>query len=135
MLNTKPEISRVYKDIDLTFSANVFTGDVDKVFDVKAVKQSLQTLLFTAYYERLYHPEIGSPLAGLLFEPVDPLTAAAIGKAVEQVINNYEPRCVLQEVLVNSNEDNNSYNLEIRFFVRGVDFPEQKFVSTLYRAR
>lgn len=135
MADLKPEISRYYSDIDLSFSANPFTDDIDKVYDVKAVKQSLKNLLFTDYYERLYHPEIGSPLAGLLFEPVDPLTAAAIEKAIEQIILDYEPRVQVVSVDVNGQPDNNSYRIQINFFVVGVDVPEQTFVSTLYRAR
>lgn len=135
MSTLKPEISRYYSDIDLSFSANPFTDDVDKVYDVKAVKQSLKNLLFTDYYERLYHPEIGSPLGGLLFEPVDPLTAAAIQKAVEQIIFDYEPRAEVVSVEVSGQLDNNSYRLQVNFFVVGVDVPEQTFVSTLYRAR
>lgn len=135
MADLKPEISRYYSDIDLSFSANPFTDDIDKVYDVKAVKQSLKNLLFTDYYERLYHPEIGSPLAGLLFEPVDPLTAAAIEKAIEQIILDYEPRVQVVSVEVNGQPDNNSYRIQINFFVVGVDVPEQTFVSTLYRAR
>lgn len=135
MADLKPEISRYYSDIDLSFSANPFTDDIDKVYDVKAVKQSLKNLLFTDYYERLYHPEIGSPLAGLLFEPVDPLTAAAIEKAIEQIILDYEPRVEVVSVDVNGQPDNNSYRIQINFFVVGVDVPEQTFVSTLYRAR
>ena len=131
----KPEITRTYKDLDLSFSANPFTDDVDKIYDVKSVKQAMKNLLFTDYYERLYHPEIGSPLAGLLFEPVDPLTAAAIGKAVEQILQEYEPRAEVTSVEVDSQEDNNTYRLQINFFVVGVDIPEQSFVSTLYRAR
>lgn len=135
MLNIKPEYARYYKDIDLSFTANAMTKDVDKFFDVKAVKQSLKILLLTSYYERLYHPEIGSPLAGMLFEPVDALTASAMEKTIEQIIVNYEPRVALESVVVTPNEDQNSYRLQINFFVVGIDAPEQTFVSTLYRAR
>lgn len=136
MLKLKPEISRVYKDIDLSFTSNAFTEDVDKVYDVSSVKQSLKNLLFTSYFERLYHPEIGSPLAGLLFEQADPLSVAAIEKAIENIITNYEPRCNLTSVYVSEDTlDINTIRVEIRFFVVGVDLPEQTFVSTLYRTR
>ena len=54
--------SRVYKDLNLNFSANPVTGDVTTVTDVNAVKRSVRNLLLTNHYDKPFHPEIGSML-------------------------------------------------------------------------
>ena len=60
--------SRVYKDLNLNFSANPVTGDVATVTDVIAIKRSVRNLLLTNHYDRPFHPEIGSNVPHLLFE-------------------------------------------------------------------
>ena len=60
--------SRVYKDLNLNFSINPVTGDVNTVTDVIAVKRSVRNLLLTNHYDRPFHREIGSNVPHLLFE-------------------------------------------------------------------
>ena len=69
--------SRVYKDLNLNFSANPVTGDVATVTDVIAVKRSVRNLLLTNHYDRPFHPEIGSNVPHLLFENLNPVTGFA----------------------------------------------------------
>ena len=50
MANETLKISRLYKDLDLSFTRNTVTGDVSKKIDVNAVKQSLNILMQTNFY-------------------------------------------------------------------------------------
>ena len=59
--------SRIYKDLNLNFSANPVTQDVTTVTDVISVKRSIRNLLLTNHYDRPFHPEIGSNIQHLLF--------------------------------------------------------------------
>jgi len=116
--------SRIYKDLDLNFTANPATGDISKVVDVNAVKQALISLVSTNFNERLFRPRLGTGIRGLLFENVSPQVAVALQKIVEQVITNYEPRVGLDRVDVQPAVDLNSYSVEIYYTVRGVDSPQ-----------
>jgi len=121
---TKQDITRVYKDIDLSFKVNALSGDVGKKFDTNSVKQSLMNLLMIAPYERKFHPEKGSPLANLLFENMTPGLEQTIKIAIKQVIENWEPRVRLVNVGVSANYDHERYDITLRYYVIGVEEPQ-----------
>lgn len=125
---------RLYKDIDLSFSAHPVTKDITKKLDVNAVKQSLKTLLFTQYNERPFRPTLGSPLYKLLFEPMDPITVEGMKQAIEILIQNFEPRVQLQKVDIIPVYDKNEYELSIYFTVVGIPAPVS-FTTILQRLR
>ena len=68
------------------------TNDVNRLTDVEAVKRSVRNLINTNHYERPFHPEIGSDVRAMLFEPMTPLTALNLQRKVAEVLNNFEPR-------------------------------------------
>ena len=121
--NNSKRATRIYKDLDLDFGRNPVTNDVNKLTDVEAVKRSVRNLINTNHYERPFHPEIGSGIRGLLFEPMTPLTSLALQRKVEEVLLNFEPRISLVQVLSNANVDRNSYDLKIMFYVIGSEEP------------
>ena len=121
--NNSKRATRIYKDLDLDFGRNPVTNDVNKLTDVEAVKRSVRNLILTNHYERPFHPEIGSGIRGLLFEPMSPLTSLALQRKVEEVLLNFEPRISLVQVLSNANIDRNSYDLKIMFYVIGSEEP------------
>jgi len=121
--NNSKRASRIYKDLDLDFGRNRVTNDVNRLTDVEAVKRSVRNLINTNHYERPFHPEIGSDVRAMLFEPMTPLTALNLQRKVAEVLNNFEPRIDLQQVLANPDIDRNSYTLKIMFYVVGSDQP------------
>ena len=121
--NNSKRSNRIYKDLDLDFGRNRITNDVNKLTDVEAVKRSVRNLINTNHYERPFHPEIGSDVRAMLFEPMTPLTALNLQRKVAEVLNNFEPRIDLQQVLANPNIDRNSYELKIMFYVVGSNSP------------
>lgn len=139
---------RIYKDIDLTFGRShpwdpenpmvpdVLTTnmDVPKRLDVNAVKQSIKNLLLTRPGERPFQPNLGSDLYKILFEPMDILTVEGLKGIITSCIAKYEPRVKLQEVAVNPNYDENSYDISLYFYVIGIYTPVT-FNLTLTRIR
>tara|TARA_B100000073_G_C23383544_1_gene432065 strand:- start:100 stop:528 length:429 start_codon:yes stop_codon:yes gene_type:complete len=121
--NKSKRASRVYKDLDLDFGRNTTTNDVNKLTDVEAVKRSVRNLINTSHYDRPFHPEIGSSVRGLLFEPITPLTSLNLQRKVEEVLTNFEPRIRLVQVLSRPNADLNRYSLRISFYVIGTTLP------------
>ena len=131
--NNSKRASRIYKDLDLNFGRNKVTNDVNKLTDVEAVKRSVRNLINTNHYERPFHPEIGSDVRAMLFEPMTPLTALNLQRKVAEVLNNFEPRINLQQVLASPDLDRNSYALKILFYVVGVagDVTVETFLERL----
>ena len=117
--NNSKRATRIYKDLDLDFGRNVVTNDVNKLTDVEAVKRSVRNLINTNHFERPFNPELGGNVRAMLFEPITPLNALNLQRKVAEVLNNFEPRIDLQQVLANPNIDNNSYELKIMFYVVG----------------
>lgn len=102
--------ARTFTDLDLNFIANPVSGDVSVKYDVNAIKQSVKNLILTKNFERPFHPEIGSQVNNLLFEPYSPLTKAMLEQAIKNTILNFEPRVELQDVRVSlSNDDQTAY--------------------------
>ena len=121
--NNSKRANRIYKDLDLNFGRNVVTGDVNKLTDVEAVKRSVRNLINTSHFERPFHPEIGSDVRRMLFEPMTPLTALNLQRKVGEVLNNFDPRIKLVQILARPNLDRNSYHLTIMFYVIGSSEP------------
>lgn len=126
--------TRVYTDIDLNFTANPSTGDVAVKYDDQAIKQSIKNLVMTQFYERPFHPEIGSQVYGLLFEPMSPILKSMIETAITNTISNHEPRVTLLSVNVALNPDNNSIFISIIFRINNTTTPIN-VDFTLYRSR
>ena len=118
--NKSKRATRIYKDLDLDFGRNTVTNDVNKITDIESVKRSVRNLINTNHFERPFHPEIGSDVRAMLFEPMTPLTALNLQRKVAEVLKNFEPRINLQQVLAKPDYDNNSYALRIMFYVIGV---------------
>ena len=127
--------SRVYKDLNLNFSANPVTGDVATVTDVIAVKRSVRNLLLTNHYDRPFHPEIGSNVPALLFENVGPITGNQLQRAIEEMIGNFEPRARVTAVECSPVAESNSYNVVINFYVENLPAELQTFQTLLEAVR
>ena len=121
--NESNRSAKIYKDLDLDFAFNTATKDIQTLTDVESVKRSVRNLINTNHYERPFHPEIGSDVRAMLFEPMTPLTALNLQRKVAEVLNNFEPRINLQQVLASPDLDRNSYALKIMFYVIGSNQP------------
>ena len=121
--NESTRSSKIYKDLNLGFEQNTATKDIQKITDVEAVKRSVRNLINTNHYEKPFHPEIGSNLRAMLFELMSPQMNHLISKQIENLINNYEPRCNLVEVFAQPMFDRNGYSVQISFMVNNHQEP------------
>ena len=121
---------RQYSDLDLFFFKKQGSGDVNRITDVEAVKRSVRNLVLTNFYEKPFHPEIGSGIRDMLFENMTPITAVVLARKVEDVIENFEPRARLIGVRALPNLDRNEYELTIEFFV--VNAPTELVDMTVF---
>ena len=109
--------TRIFTDIDLRFIAHPVTGDVSTLSNDEAIKASVRNLVLTNFYERKFHPEIGSQITALLFEPSSFMLEVLIKTAITETIINFEPTVKLTDVIVSSSPDNNSIYVTIEFVI------------------
>ena len=103
-----------YIDIDLSFQKHPGTKDIRKKYDHEAVKQSLKNLLLSSKWDKPFDPDYGAGLKDWLFEQnhiSDSILAAVVERKILEVITQYEPRVIVNQLIVSSPPD--SHNLEI----------------------
>ena len=127
--------SRVYKDLNLNFSANPVTGDVTTLTDVNAVKRSVRNLLLTNHYDRPFHPEIGSNIQALLFENFGPITGNQLSRQIEEMIANFEPRARVESVECYPVPETNTYDVRVYFYVENLPAEIQEFQTMIESMR
>ena len=106
-----------YSDLDLFFGQRNVGKDVNKITDIQAVKRSLRNLINLNAFEKPFHPEIAGGIRDMLFENMSPIVAAVLARKIEDVIQNFEPRCRLVSVRALPDFDRNIYNVTIEFYV------------------
>ena len=124
---------RQYTDLDLFFGKKSTSKDISKVTDIQSVKRSIRNLVLTNHYEKPFHPEIGSGVRSILFEPMTPITAHILTRKIEDVIENFEPRVRLINVIAYPNLDRNAYEVSVEFYV--VNMPTELVDLTLFLER
>jgi phage baseplate assembly protein W len=107
-----------FTDIDLNFAKNPVTRDVNVLQDESAIKRSLKNIILTNTYERPFLPELKGNVTAMLFEPFTDLTVIRLEKGIRDAILSYEPRVVLQDVIVEGDPDRNRFIVTIRFQIR-----------------
>ena len=113
-------VAKRWSDLDLDFTAHPNTGQLSMKRDEQAFIRSVRYILLTNFYERPFHPEIGSNVRAMLFEPMTPLIALNLQRKVQEVLVNFEPRARLVQIIAQPDIDRNRYGLQISFYVIGV---------------
>ena len=104
--------------IDLDRQAD---GDIERDIDVQAILNSLTTIIMTIQGERRMLPTFASPIAGLLFEPIDEITAELLANFLIESIEFWEDRIELTGFDIEPVPDENIYRCRINFLVLGSD--------------
>jgi len=114
----------VYSDFDVTFRKNQKTGDLNRKRNLDSVRQSIDLLLRTQFYDRKWHPEIGSTFPTTMFKQADNITINLLKDTISNLLKTYEPRIILNYVNVyQKNELSVSageITIEINYIVRNI---------------
>ena len=116
--NKSNRSTRLFKDLDLNFTRNPVTNDITKIEDVDAVKRSVKNLVQTNFYERPFRPELGCGIRELLFENYNPITGIFLKRKIEEVITNFEPRVMLNQITLDDDPDRNRLKVSIYFYIQ-----------------
>lgn len=112
-------IEVINKDIDCSFTPKPNTGDIYKVTDAAAVRQSVKNLLMTNKGTMPFRPYYGASLESLLFSLSTDLEDSDIEDRVRTTIETYEPRAQLKKITVDIRDDYNAVEVQIIFSVLG----------------
>lgn len=110
------EISRTenrYSDFDFDFIAHPVTGDLVKKLDHDAIKQSIRNLVLLHFGELGFNPIKGSGIHYNLFEQLTVNNQQLIMRRIDEVIKNFEPRAILNKIIIDDEKDPNGIILDI----------------------
>jgi len=113
----------VYQDFPLDFTIHPVRKDLVLLTNNDAVVRSIRNLLQTNHYEVPFHPEIGCNIRKLLFENITEFIARDISRFIQETIENFEPRCTIQSLIVEPDEEHNQYNVTLRVFINSSSTP------------
>lgn len=122
-----------FKDLSVSFNVNPITKDISFVKNDGAVKKALLNLLRTPRGTRPFRPDYGVDLQKYLFEPTDYDTEVSINRDIAEAIQKFEPRVQLISIESVANEETNSIDVTIEYFVVGV--PQQQTLQTSITTR
>lgn len=91
------------------------------LIDEEAIYQSLNNLLDTYLFSRLFEPSIGNVLNDILMEPLDDTSAKQILRIVIQLVTEFEPRVFLiyNRSKIVPDVENNKYDITLIFRIKG----------------
>jgi len=87
--------------------------DIKVAYDVEAVKNSLTSIFSTIPGQRLLLPEFGLDIRRFLFAPVSDGTAYVIGELMNEAIEKWEPRVVVNQLSIFPNADDHRYDITL----------------------
>mgnify|MGYP000628017894 CR=1 FL=1 len=127
--------SRAFSDLDLAF-ANKPNGEIYKKIDAAAVKQSVKNLVLTNYYEKPFQPYFGTNIRDMLFELADDITSLEIKSSIAEAIEVYEPRAIVSDIIIDTNQIDTHNSLGVSIIFRIVNSNDTvQFKITLARLR
>jgi len=117
--------SEPFRDISLTFKRHPVTNDIIMLKNEDAIKRAVQNLVRTQIGERFFNTDLGTRITSSLFELANDDYIEPIQTEIEMVINQYEPRVILQQVVVESRPEQNALDVSIQYKIVGLNSPSQ----------
>ncbi|WP_223618576.1 GPW/gp25 family protein [Acinetobacter baumannii] len=112
---------QTFKDLSVTFKKHPVSDDLVTVKDKAAIVQAITALLLTRKGARPFQPQLGCDIQNVLFEPLDYASAAIIKTEIISVLNAYEPRIAVNDVVCIPDDMNNGYDVELYYTIIGRD--------------
>ena len=128
-------ISRSFRDISLSFSRHPVTNDILVLKNEDAIKKSVINLIITRIGERFFNNLLGTSVDNSLFELNGLEVSTILDEEIKTVLSNFEPRIVVNDVMVESIEDSNELNVKISYDIVGLPFPLQNIEFLLQPTR
>jgi uncharacterized protein len=99
-------------------------GDIVAARQEEKVRQSILVILGTQHGERMMRPKFGANLRSLVFAPNNRATANLARHYVEEALATWEPRILLEEVIVDNDQANSCLLIQIRYRIKATYEPQ-----------
>ena len=129
------KISRAFKDISLSFTKHPVTNDVTVLKNEDAIKRSVINLCRTRLNERFFNDLLGTSIEDSLFETDLGDISSFLEREITILLQNFEPRINLTNVLVESLIDSNELQIRVEYEITGLPFPTQNIEFLLQPTR
>jgi uncharacterized protein len=106
-------------------------GSIQLSANTPNLEESIRIILRTRLGERVYRPNFGSRLSEMLFEPMNSQTLLRIRLYVEEALEMWEPRIILNEVVTIPNQDDGRVDIEI-IYTPHDSYDSRSFVYPFY---
>ena len=128
-------VSQGFKDISASFKSHPLTNDVIALKNASAVARSVRNIVMTFPGEKPFQPTFGSKISQSLFENIDNISAITIKDEIANSIRKFEPRVILDDLVVSPDFDNNSFDVLIVYRIVGQGIPAQQLEFVLQSTR
>ena len=122
------KVSRSFKDLSFNFTRNPITSDIVVLKNEEAIKQSVKNLVLTKLRERPFRPAVGTDSTSYLFELNRNTASNELLQQIENVLETYESRIILQRIDVDTDDSLHSYDISIEYLIVGLP-PEVQNLS------
>lgn len=106
-------------------------NDFQLDYDIDAIKNSIYNLFMTAPGDKILNPEFGLDLRQFIFEPATANRAILLQRTLYDGIERFEPRILLQSVVVVPDMDNMEYQITITYSVPTLNISNARLFGTL----
>jgi len=128
-------ISKGFKDISLSFQVNPLNKDLITIQNETAIARSIRNLVYTIPGEKFFNQDFGSRVSRTIFENVDNISADILNDEVIRLIKEYEPRVTIIECITIPNYDENTFDINLKYQIIGVDVSPQRLSFALQSVR
>jgi phage baseplate assembly protein W len=129
------KIQDVFSDFLDDLTPHPITHDVGRVRNEQSINQSIRNLILTKIGERFFQPNIGSNVYNSLFEPNDAFMQEDLVYSIRNVINQNEPRAIIQNVTVNPVIDESRISINVVYSIINTPTQIQTLNLILRRVR
>ncbi|GAB61449.1 MAG: baseplate protein [Candidatus Jettenia sp.] len=99
-------------------------GGIQESRQEQKIKESILIILGTQHGERVMRPNFGCNLKSLVFEPNNTTTANLARHYVQEALTTWEPRIILEEVMVKNDNNAGRLMIDIRYRIKSTNEPQ-----------
>jgi phage baseplate assembly protein W len=99
-------------------------GGIQESQHEQKIRQSIVVIVSTQHGERLMRPTFGCNLRSLVFAPNNAATASLARYYVEEGLRTWEPRILVDEVVVENDNANAQLLIHIHYRIRATNTPQ-----------
>jgi phage baseplate assembly protein W len=119
-----------YSDIPFIMTKNPFTGDLNLVKDIYAIKQAIKNIVMTINGEKPFNYKFGGNPINFLFDVLELMTMVECKNLISNAIATYEQRVLLKDIGIEQSLSNpNRINIIVVYTIIDLGIVDSVVVS------